>query len=135
VQALAADVQAQTERLRSRMAAAPTPRPSSRNPFDFGSRAPAARAAARPQRGAALDGAPIAPQPVGEPPLQLIGVAEQSVAGVLVRTAVITADSDEPLMVVAGETLGARYRVTAVGADAVELSDLVTGATRRLALR
>jgi hypothetical protein len=72
---------------------------------------------------------------VGEPPLQLIGVAEQTVAGVLVRTAVITADSDEPLMVVAGETLGARYRVTAVGADAVELSDLVTGATRRLALR
>jgi hypothetical protein len=38
-------------------------------------------------------------------------------------------------MVVAGETVGARYRVTAVGADAVELSDLVTGATRRLALR
>jgi hypothetical protein len=134
VQALAADVQAQTERLRSRMAAAPTPRPSSRNPFHFGSRAPG-EAAARPQRGAALDGAPIAPQPVGEPPLQLIGVAEQTVAGVLVRTAVITADSDEPLMVVAGETLGARYRVTAVGADAVELSDLVTGATRRLALR
>jgi hypothetical protein len=38
-------------------------------------------------------------------------------------------------MVKEGEILGGRYRVVAVGADAVELSDLVTGAVRRLGLR
>jgi hypothetical protein len=38
-------------------------------------------------------------------------------------------------MVAEGQELAGRYRVSAVGADAVELKDLVTGATRRLALR
>ena len=32
-------------------------------------------------------------------------------------------------MLTVGATLGGRYRVTAIGSDAVELSDLVTGGT------
>jgi hypothetical protein len=47
----------------------------------------------------------------------------------------ITADSDELFMLIEGDTLGGRYRVKSVGADVVELTDLVTTATRRLALR
>jgi len=47
----------------------------------------------------------------------------------------ITADSDELFMLTVGGTLGGRYRVTAISSDAVELSDLVTGGTRRLTLR
>jgi hypothetical protein len=38
-------------------------------------------------------------------------------------------------MLVEGDTLGARYRVKSVAAEAVELTDLVTAATRRLTLR
>jgi hypothetical protein len=70
-----------------------------------------------------------------EPPLQLAGVAEQETDGVTVRTAMITADSDELFMLTVGASLGGRYKVTAISSDAVELSDLVTGGTRRLALR
>ena len=47
----------------------------------------------------------------------------------------ITADSDELFMLTEGETLGGRYRVKAVTETAVELIDLVTGASRRLVLR
>ena len=38
-------------------------------------------------------------------------------------------------MLTDGEELAGRYRVSAIGADAVELTDLVTGAMRRLALK
>jgi hypothetical protein len=47
----------------------------------------------------------------------------------------IAAPGDQLFMVAAGQELAGRYRVSAVGADAVELSDVVTGATRRLGLR
>ena len=52
-----------------------------------------------------------------------------------VRTAIISALSGELFLVKEGETIAARYRVGAVSADAVELNDLLTGAVRRLALR
>jgi hypothetical protein len=51
------------------------------------------------------------------------------------RTAVVAAPGDQFYMVTEGQELAGRYRVSAVGADAVELKDLVTGATRRLALK
>lgn len=133
--ALAADVQAQAGRLRQRLSAAPAPQGQERNPFTFSSsqaatvaRAPVVRAAAPPS---------IAPAPVEipEPVLQLIGVAEDTKAGTLVRTAMITGGYDELMMVVPGQRVLNRYEVMAVGADAVELKDLETGATRRLVLR
>jgi len=130
-QALADDVQAQTARLRGRLAAAPAPRTPARNPFTFVTRAE------RPLAGSArpaptIEAAPALPP---EPPLQLVGVAEQEANGAIVRTAMITADSDELFMLTVGASLGGRYRVSAIAADAVELSDLITGGTRRLALR
>ncbi|MEO7274370.1 MAG: hypothetical protein ABIX28_14465 [Vicinamibacterales bacterium] len=130
-QALADDVQAQTARLRGRLASAPAPRTPARNPFTFAPRAD------RPVAGSArpapmIDAAAALPP---EPPLQLVGVAEQETAGTVVRTAMITADSDELFMLTVGGSLGGRYRVTAIAPEAVELSDLVTGGTRRLTLR
>ena len=129
-QALADDVQAQAARLRGRLASAPAPRTPVRNPFAF---------AVREERRAGKSEPPssIAPAPAvpAEPPLQLVGIAEQDTDGRTVRTAMITADSDELFMLVVGDSLGGRYRVTAIGSEAVELSDLVTGGTRRLALR
>jgi hypothetical protein len=67
--------------------------------------------------------------------LELAGVAEQKTDAGLKRTAMVTAPGDQLFMVTEGQELAGRYRVSAVGADAVELKDLVTGVTRRLALR
>ena len=129
---LAADVQAQTLRLKSRLAVAPSPQEPSRNPFTFVPRAvpdrreTTTRAHAEP---------PALSAPSLEPAIELIGVAESASAKGPVRTAIISALSGELFLVKEGETIAARYRVGAVAADAVELNDLLTGAVRRLALR
>lgn len=72
---------------------------------------------------------------IPEPVLQLIGVAENTHDGGVVRTAMITGGHDELMMVGRGQRVLGRYEVVAVGVDAVELKDLETGAVRRLALR
>jgi hypothetical protein len=129
---LAADVQAQSARLRQRMASAPVPQEPARNPFAFAERElPRPRPAA--VRAAVLP--PPVPSAPPEPELALAGIAEQQVADGIVRTAVIVGGGDEIYMVTAGQTLIGRYTVTAVGPEAVELKDTTTGSTRRLALR
>ena len=123
---IAADVQSQAVRLRHRLAGAPAPSTAIRNPFAF-----AAREESEP---ALVRRAPLQPAVVvGEPPepdLVLIGVAEEGAT----RTAMLSS-GDELLMATEGQTIVGRYRVAKVGADAVELVDLVTGATRRLLLK
>jgi hypothetical protein len=108
---LAADVQAQAERLKQR-----PPQRQQRAPVP-------------------VDVAPPAPLVPMEPALELIGVAESQSPKGPIRTAIISTAAEDLFMVKEGEILGGRYRVVAVGADAVELSDLVTGAVRRLGLR
>jgi hypothetical protein len=128
--ALAVDVQSQAVRLRTRLAAAPAPQMPLRNPFMFA-------ATAAPVHRMAAPVEPLKP-PVPEAPdlvLELAGVAEQNTASGVKRTAMVAAPGDQLYMVTEGQELAGRYRVSAVGADAVELKDLVTGATRRLALR
>lgn len=130
---LALEVNSQATRLRSLMAQAPTPGASTRNPFSFGaSRAPRA---AVPDVGAAVtaEPAPVVVAPL--PPLTLIGVAEEATAAGPRRTAVIGGDGDTIYMVVEGDAVGDRYRVTKIGADAIELEDVVSKGFRRLALR
>jgi hypothetical protein len=129
---LAEEVQAQAGRLRERLAAAPAPTRSARNPFAFGPK-PLPRVA-RPSAPVAA-AAPIAPPIVPEPVLSLVGLAEDRAPDGLVRTAVISAEGGELFMVKLGETIGPRYRVQAIAADSVELADLITGAVRRLALK
>ena len=129
---LAADVQSQTMRLRERLASSPSPKEPLRNPFVFATREP------RPQR--APSSSASVPVPAGtsgvpEPPLTLVGVAERQTPTATVRTAMITADSDELFMLAEGDVLGGRYRVKSGAADAAELTDLVTGVIRRLTLR
>jgi hypothetical protein len=128
---LASDVQAQATRLRSRLSAAPVPREPSRNPFTFAPREVARRDRRAPTPVPAL---PSIVEPP-EPAIELIGVAESRTPSGTTRTAIISALSGELFLVKEGETIAARYRVTAVGADAVELSDLLSGTVRRLALR
>jgi hypothetical protein len=123
---VAANVQSQALRLRERLAAAPALQGPVRNPFAFVEReAPPPPAASKPAQTPAFIQRLIA-----EPDLVLLGVAEEG----SVRTAMI-GSCDELLMATEGETVAGRYRVSKVSADAVELIDLGTGATRRLSLR
>jgi hypothetical protein len=129
--ALATDVQSQAVRLRTRLAAAPAPQMPLRNPFMFAASPAAVRRVAAPVEPRVESLVPEVPELV----LQLAGVAEQNTDAGVKRTAVVTAPGDQFYMVTEGQELAGRYRVSAVGADAVELKDLVTGATRRLALK
>jgi hypothetical protein len=134
---LAAEVEQQAVRLRERLAQAPLPDVQSRNPFSFApARAPRrmAFAPAGTVRAATLmpDVSPVAPPP---PPLALMGIAEEPSFEGTHRTAVIGGAGDEVYIVMEGQTFAERYKVTAIGADAVELQDTVTGGLRRLALR
>jgi hypothetical protein len=137
-ESLAGEVRAQAAKLHERMAQAPVPAPSLRNPFSFGV---APRTATAPARhdgmvhaAVASVGAPVAFTPP-LPALTLMGIAEETAAGATRRTAVIGGDGDTIYMVVEGQAVGDRYRVTRIGADAVELEDLVTKGYRRIALR
>ena len=128
---LADEVQSQAARLQARMAQAPVPEPSARNPFSF---APAPRATPAQVRAAVVDEAPVAFVPP-TPMLTLMGIAEEAVIGGVRRTAVIGGDGDTIFMVMEGEPVGDRYKVTRIGADAVELEDVLTKGYRRIALR
>jgi hypothetical protein len=124
--ALASTVQSQALRLRQRLAVAPAPRATIRNPFEFVVLQPRPAASIRTPAASAL---PIADVPP-EPNLVLIGLAEDGST----RTAMIES-GDELVMAIEGQTIVSRYRVVKIGADAIELADLVTGTTRRLFLR
>jgi hypothetical protein len=121
-------IKIQTQKLRSRIESPSVLRPSSRNPFKF-----AARRAVTSVHPPALSTA--APAPAAVPPsLTLAGIAELETSAGTVRTAVISGLA-QLFLVKEGEPVTSRYRVSRIGADAVELHDGVTGATIRLGLR
>ena len=126
---LANDVQAQAARLRERMSAAPAPQSPHRNPFAF-----APRPEPRPARPVAAASAP-APIALPDPPLSLVGIAEDNRPEGKVRTAILTADGGELFIVSIGDPIGARYTVKSIGTDVIELTDLMTNGTRRIGLR
>jgi len=121
--ALASGVQSQALRLRQRLAVAPAPRSAIRNPFEFVVLQPRVTVSRKTMAPPIVEAPP-------EPNLVLIGLAEDGSS----RTAMIES-GDELVMATEGQTIVARYRVVKVGADAVELADLVTGTTRRLFLK
>ena len=126
---LGAEVQAQTARLKSRLAQAPSATEPVRNPFTFAPREVerrAARATPVPE--------PVA-LPPAEPAIELVGVAEDRTKDGIVRTAIVSSLGGDLYLVKEGEMIVDRYKVKAVGPDAVDLSDLLTGGIRRLTLR
>jgi hypothetical protein len=129
---LAADVQAQAARLRERLSHAPVPHPAARNPFRFQPRAVSQRPVARAAAIIEPPPSPVAPPP--PPPLKLEGLAEREISGARKRIAILSRFG-EIYLVPEGDTVEGRYRVVAIGADAVELEDVSTGATTRLAIR
>lgn len=118
--ALAAEIERLHDRLR------PTAIPQhNRNLFQFAPRAAAAPAVA----------APVTLQPPAtpvsvEPPFKLIGIAEDRG----VRTAILSSPA-QLLMAKEGEIVASKYRVGAISADAIELTDSADGSVLRLALK
>ena len=98
--AVAADVQSQAVRLRTRLAAAPAPDSPRRNPFMFAMREPVGRAAAAPRIRAL---APAVPPSEPDLVMELVGIAEQKTDAGLKRTAMIGAPGDQLFMVSEGE--------------------------------
>ena len=131
---LALEVQTQAGRLRERLANAPAPRASDRNPFSFYS-APVRRHPPLVDVAATAGALVSSPPEVREPALELIGIAESNGPAGSMRTAMISGEQNDLIMVSAGQRILGRYDVVTVGEDAVELKDVQTGATRRLILR
>ena len=133
VDGLAHEVQTRAKRLKERLASAPMPQQPVRNPFVFRRAEPPPAATSRPA--ATIAPVPTVVQLPAEPPLVLIGIAEQRVNNVPVRIAMITTAGDELLVVRVGDSVIQRYQVTAIMANAAELLDLTTGRARRLTLQ
>ena len=108
-----------------------TPHTPGRNLFAF--RTAPAIVAAVPIPRAALTEAPIAPA-AAQPALKLSGIAEDPGADGPIRQAVISGGG-QLFIVKEGELVTPRYRVEKISSDVVELTDLLDGSTRRLALR
>jgi hypothetical protein len=121
------------------MAQAPVPSANPRNPFSFGAPPRAARVGDRGVHAAVTPDESVlfaqSPPPAPLPVFTLMGIAEESSANGPRRTAVIGGEGDAIYMVREGQTIGDRYKVSKIGADAVELEDLQTHGYRRLAMR
>jgi hypothetical protein len=126
-------VQAQTRRLRQRIAAAPLPQQPLRNPFAFRP-APVEMPSAARVRAAAEPLATELATPA-EPRLELAGIAEQRTPDGAVRTAMIATEANELIMATVGAAVAGRYTVTAIDGDGVSLTETATGRTRRLVLQ
>jgi hypothetical protein len=129
---VAATVQSRARRLQDRLASASAPHEPARNPFAFKrAEAPPPRARTMAAAVAPVETAPVAPP---EPVLNLIGVAEDLEPQGVVRTAMISTAANELILAVVDDVVAGRYKVVAIGADAIELTDSITGTVRRLAL-
>ncbi len=129
IDARGTELATQIARLHERLVLEAAPRRKVRNPFQF--------AAARPQltppaSNAALTDAPVVSAP--PPPLRLSGLAEDPGPDGPVRTAIISG-LGQLFLAKEGEHVTLRYRVTKIGADAVELTDLSDGSTLRLGFK
>lgn len=131
-ESLAGEIQSQATRLRERLAQAPAPDLHQRNPFRF---APVAEHPSRANVRAATAADAAALSVEAPPALTLMGIAEDQTSIGLHRTAVIGGPGDAVYVVMEGQPVADRYRVTTIGQDAVELADVTTGGYRRLALR
>lgn len=127
----AASEELPTERLRRGMSGPGAATEAARNPFRFGGGPPARRPGAGPLPPLpAADELPELPLPLAAPPLTLLGVATETGGA---RVAMLRVGGD---LVLArpGEVLAARYRVVAVGEEAVDLVDAVGDRPLRLVL-
>jgi hypothetical protein len=133
IDARGAELAKEIARLHERLRPTSTPRQPGRNLFAFRaglSRALPPTAPVAPP--AIVEAPPTAP---AEPALKLSGIAEDADGdGAPVRTAIIAGDG-QLFMVKEGENVTSRYRVARISTDVVELTDLTSGISRRLAMK
>jgi hypothetical protein len=134
IEARGAELADEIARLHERLRPSALPRTPARNLFSFRSDvarpAPAAPAPA-PSLFFPVPSAATKP----ESGLKLSGFAEDSSPdGGIVRTAIISSPT-QLYLVKEGEAVTARYRVTKISSDAVELTDVNGGASLRLVLK
>jgi hypothetical protein len=119
--------------LRERLRPSTEPRAPRRNLFRYAARTSSAAASGA---GTTEPDAPAA-LPAPAPPtmhLDFIGVAESPSEQGVVRTAIMTA-AGQLVHAKEGDSVAARYRVTRITSEVVELVDSIDGATTRLVLR
>ncbi len=126
--ALATEVARLHERLRPTSA----PRQPARDLFRFST--PKPKPAPVQASHAALTEAAVAPAPLPPPPFKLSGIAEDAGLEGPIRTAVISGPG-QLFLVKEGEMVTPRYRVVRISADVVELLDVGTSLSLRLAMR
>jgi len=124
-------VLARSSRLRERMASAPRPTESPRNPFEFRTVKPAGSRAAR---ASATQLSGDESSAAAAPPLSLIGIAAHEGPDGAVRTAVIATHAGELIMAGAGDVVLDRYTVVALASESVTLTDADTGQRTELRL-
>jgi hypothetical protein len=138
-EAAAAEIQEQASRLHLRVQEAIAYQEPSRNPFRFSTRLHARPAPARAP-GAGGSGPHVENEPMTTGPprptilIALSGIAQDTVDGQTVRTAIISTPDGIQLVKV-GDMVAGQYKVAAIGADAVELVTISDGATVRLGLK
>lgn len=126
---VAYDIQQQADRLQARLREQVAYQPPSRNPFRFNERRVASGATTGAPGAMLVTGTPSIPVDPPLPPVTLIGIAQDD-ADVVERTAVLKT-SEGVVLVKKGDPVAGGYVVSAVGADAVELTD-AAGAIRRV---
>jgi hypothetical protein len=119
-------------RLHERLAPVSTPLQPGRNLFSFNAPRPRREPVVKPVLSEAL---PVAPVPAPPPPFKLVGIAEDPGPDGPVRTAIISFPGRGPFLVKEGQNVTARFKVTKIAADVVELQDLGDHSVLRLALK
>jgi hypothetical protein len=122
---IAVELDARAERLNHWLTASVTPRDPVRNPFEFAPR-PRPQTAAPP----AVTVVPLTAPPVVPPSFTLVAIGQTGDT----RTAIISAFG-QVLLLKVGDQIASRFKVAAIGADVVELTDTLDNTPVRLALR
>jgi hypothetical protein len=102
-----------------------------RDPFRFATPAPAAAAA---RRQSVPSDPPASIEPSTRPEIRLLGIAEDSRDGTIVRNAIISS-SNQLYLVGEGEQLALRFLVKRIDEKAVDIEDLAEGATFQITLK
>jgi hypothetical protein len=119
-------------RLHERLRPAAIPRTPGRNLFAF--RAAAAPSAVVPAPHVAIAEIALAPAQPAQPAIKLAGIGEDPGPEGPVRLAFISGGG-QLFIVKEGDAVTSRYRVAKIASDVVELTDLIDGSSRRLAMR
>jgi hypothetical protein len=127
----ASDIEELASRLQSRLRRETSYARPARNPFRFES-VPVASAppVSAPSNVPAQIAAPFVPPP---PTVTLVGIAEDGADQGSERTAILSSP-DGVLLVRRGDDVLGQYRVSAIDAEAVDLTSLADGSTLRLSL-